>query len=110
MAESLTESLEFRTILNCSTSLEYALKEDRDVVYFLLKEGFITEELSDEILKPTSMLSAAEKAGKLVTRIRDRVKLSVQEYHNLIDYFSDNKRKYGPIVDKLGLAYAQLGE
>ena len=102
-------SKEYLTVVHCSGSLETALKDDRDVVYYLHREGFITGDMCDQVLNPKSLLSAAEKAGQLVTKIRDRVRLSVQEYHKLVGHLSQNRRQYGSIVDTLNTEYIRLG-
>ena len=68
MAES---NKEFLTVVHCSCSLETALKDDRDIVYYLQREGFITADMCDQVLNPRSLLIAAEKAGQLVAKIRD---------------------------------------
>ena len=94
---------------NCSGPLETALKGDRDVVYYLNKEGFISDDMCDQVLNPRSLWTADEKAGQLVTKIRDRVKLSAQEYHKLVGHLSQNMRQYGSIVDTLNTEYCKLG-
>ena len=102
----MADSREFLTVLHCSKSLETALQGDRDVVYFLHREGFISGEMCDDILNPRSLLTAAEKAGQLVTRIRNRVELSAEEYHKLVEHLGQNRRKYGSIMDILDKEYA----
>ena len=93
-------------MLRCSEQLSTALQSlDRELVHFLLEEGFITENLSEKVLNPLTLLSAADKAGLLVPRIRDRVKLSFQDYHKLVEYLRLNKRKHGSIVDILDKEY-----
>ena len=103
----MAESKEFETVLCCSLKLETALKDDRDVVYYLNKEGFITSDLCDQILNGASW-TAAEKAGRLVAKIRDKIKLESQKYHKLMDYFRQNTRQYGSIVDTLNTEYSRL--
>ena len=36
-----SKSIEYKTVVNCMNELEIALAGDREVVYFLFKEGFI---------------------------------------------------------------------
>lgn len=97
--------MEYRTIVNCSRYLETALKFDRDVVYFLNCEDFITQEVCDDVLHGRSMLTSAQKAGQLVTGIRNKVSLSPQYYSKLVEYLSQDRRKYGGIVDILDREY-----
>lgn len=61
--------------------------------------------MSERVLDPLTLLSAADKAGLLVPRIRDRVKLSCQDYHKLLEYLRLNWRKHGSIVDILDKEY-----
>lgn len=98
------ETIEYKTVVNCSKFLETALDSDRDVVYFLNCEGFITQDVCDEVLKP-SMWTGAQKAGLLVTGIRNKVSLSPQHYSKFVDYLRGDRSKYGGIVDLLDREY-----
>ena len=104
----MADSIEYLSLRNCSGSLETALKGDRDVVYYLNKEGFISDDMCDDLLNH-SALTPAQKAGQLVAKIRDRVKLSNQEFHKLVGHLSQNSRQYGSIVDTLNTEYSRLG-
>ena len=104
----MADSKEYLSLRNCSGPLETALKGDRDVVYYLNKEGFISDDMCDDLLNH-SALTPAQKAGQLVAKIRDRVKLSAQEYHKLVGHLSQNRRQYGSIVDTLNTEYSRLG-
>lgn len=92
---------EFSTIVNCDRKLEIALKSDREIAKFLLQQGFITQELYDDINDPRSNLTDAQKARMLVTAIRDRVELNPRNYHILVDYLCQNRIRYGDIIDIL---------
>ena len=98
-------SNEHSTLVNCSKVLEVALQSDRDVVYFLNSEGFITQEVCDDVLNPRSMLTSAQKAGNLVTGIRNKVSLCPKHYHILVEYFSQNGKRYGETVEILAREY-----
>lgn len=102
----LTKSREYRTVVKCSGALETALKSDRDIMHFLNSEGFITDEVWDDVLDARSMLTPAQKAGKLVKGIRNKVSESPQHYHTLVEHLSKNRIRYGSIVDKLNREYA----
>lgn len=93
--------------MKCSRPLERALQSDRDIVYFLNYEGFITQEVCDDVLNARSLLTSAQKAGQLVTGVRNRVSLSPQGYHILVEHLGQNKRRYGSIVDILEREYAR---
>ncbi len=73
-------SLEHSTILNCASKLAIALRSDNDIAHYLVREWFISEEVYDEVIAPKSMLSAADKAGMLVTGIRNKVRTNSQYY------------------------------
>ncbi len=44
----------------------------------------------------------SEKAGLLVTGIKNKVKLNPKNYHKLIRHFHQDTRMYGDIADILG--------
>ncbi len=101
-------SPEHSTILNCASQLETALRSDRDITHHLVKEGFISEGVYDDVLDPKSMLSVTDKAGMLVAGIRQKVKTNSQYYTKLMGYFSANKAKYVDIIQTLEEAYLPL--
>ncbi len=80
---------------------------DRDIVHFLHREGFITQELHDEILNPRSMWTDHQKVGELVTGVRNKVKLSAQDYHTLLDHLRPSGKHYRGIVDILDAEYSR---
>lgn len=107
----MARSLEFRTVLSAISSLETALSLfSRDTVHFLLEEGFITQEVHDDVLDPKSMLNRDDKAGKLVTGIRNKVKLHPQRYYTLINHLRQSGRECEGIVNILDSKYAQHAE
>lgn len=104
-------SVEYRTVLGTSTSIETALRSvDSNIVHLLLEEGFITEEVHDDVLEPRSMLNGHQKARKLVTGIRNKVELSPQSYHTLISHLSQCGKQYESIVSILESKYSELAE
>ena len=106
MAMSDTCTPELEAIKRCAPDLESALKNtDRKLVYFLNQEGFINDDDCDEILDQRSMLTAAQKAGKLVKSIKNRVKQDAKSFHVLLDRFKQDGTLYGPIIKKLTSNY-----
>ena len=103
-------SREFLTIKQCSASLETALQSDRNIVYYLNRKGFITDEMFQDLVNPRSMLSASQKAGQLVVRIRNRVKLSPKDYHKLVAHLRQSGKQYSSIMEILDREYSRLGE
>ena len=98
--------LEYSAVLKCASQLETALRSDRDITHYLFKEGFISEGVYEDVLDPRSTLSAADKAGLLVTGIRQKVKINSQYYSKLMRYFSENKDKYVDIIQTLKDSYS----
>ena len=74
-------------------------------MHFLHNEGFITQEVHDDVLNPRSMLSSHQKAGQLVTGIRNKVELSAQSYFILLDYLRLGGNQYENIVSILDNEY-----
>ncbi len=105
MAE--VKSFEYRTVVSCTKQLETALlRSDRDIVHFLHQEGFITQEVHDEVLNPR-LLNEHQKAGELVTGIRNKVKLSAQDYHTLLNHLRQSGKHYKGIVSILEREYGR---
>ncbi len=94
------------TILKCASQLETALRSDRDITHYLVRERFISEEVYDDVLDPRLMLSATDKAGMLVTGIRQKVKTNSQYYSKLMRYFYGNRDKYVDIIQTLEDSYS----
>ena len=103
------DSPELRVIMECSPDLETALSVlERGFVHFLAQEGFITDEVSERVLDPQSMLSGEQSAGLLVKGIKRRVKLDSKSYHTLLEHFKKCGNLYQPIVGILEKAYSKL--
>ena len=98
----MAESKEYATLVSCTDMLEIALTGDRDILHFLEQEGY---NISDDVSNPLSMLSPRKKAGLVVTAIKDKVRLSSQNYQRLLQYFCSNGRVYGDIITILEQAY-----
>ncbi len=98
---------EFRTIVQCTEELEIALQSDKAILNFLDREGFIKPSVYEDVNNPKSLLSASEKAGLLVTGIKNKVKLNPKNYHKLLKYFHKDRRMYGDIADILDNEYRQ---
>ncbi len=100
------ESREYRTVVSCTKQLETALfRSDRAIVHFLNQEGFISQEVHDEVLNPKSMWTDHQKAGELVTGIRNKVELSAQDYHTLLNHLHQSGKHYKGIVGILEKEY-----
>ncbi len=100
---------EYRTIIHCTEELETALLSDRAILLFLKGEGFIEPNVYDDVTNPKSLLSASEKAGLLVTGIKNKVDLNPKNYHKLMRHFHQDRRMYGDIADIMDKEYLKQG-
>ena len=95
-------SLEYTTLGKCVTQLESALRSDYDeFARYFFGEGFIAEELYEEVLDPKSPFSNAEKTTKLVLQLMRKVKLDPKSYYKFINHLRQDERRYRDIVDIL---------
>ena len=103
----MAKSREYTTIINCTEKLEIAFRPvDRSIVHFLHREGFITQEVHDDVLNST--LSDHKKAGELVTGIRNKVELDTKNYHDFVTYLRrSGKQYYRSIVKILDKEYSK---
>lgn len=102
----MSESREYKTIVNCTKKLETAFRSlDRDIVHYLFCEGFITQEERDEVLEVRSMLSSYQKAERLVTSIRRNVELNPQNFQTILNHLRRSGKYYESIVNILDEEY-----
>ena len=104
----MAETTEYLPLLNCTGKLEIALDSDREFAQFLNKEGFITDEVYADVSSTTSMQTSIQKAGTLVSFIKNKIKLNPKRYHKLVRYLLQNKRKYEDIVSILDEEYNRV--
>ena len=102
----MAESKECATLVKHIKELEIALSSDTDILHFLNKEGFIKDNVYDEVRDPKSTMSPAEKSYKVVNAIRNKVKLNPQSYHKLLHHFRQDRRSYGDIANILDNEFA----
>ncbi len=96
-------SPEYTVISNCTSKLEKALKDNRDIVHFLERNYFIPKDIHDTVLSATCPLTPLEKSGMLVVKIRDKVELNSQNFYVLMKEFKSHKEIYQDIIDILEL-------
>ena len=101
----MAESREYATLVKHSEKLEIALSSDTNILHFLFNEGLITDSVY-ELRDPKSIMSPAEKSRRVVSAIRNKVKLNPQNYHKLLHHFRQNRRSYGDIADILDNEFA----
>ena len=104
----MAESTEYLTLLNCTGKLEIALQSDRELAQFLNQEGFITDEVYTDVTNTTSVQTAVQKAGTLISCIKNKVKLNSSRYHRFVYYLRQNKRRYEDIVSILDKEYNKI--
>ena len=103
------DSSELRTLQECTPQLETALEGlDRRFVHFLQMEGFIRDDIADEIQNPKTSLTEAQKAREIVKWIKNRVRLDPPSYHVLLYGLNHSGHTYQPIVWILKTKYAML--
>ena len=78
-------------------------------MHFLRDEGFVTDNVHDDILTPRSTLTEAERAGELVKWIKNRVKQDPRSFHLLLNYFRQRGALYKPIVSELSVTIVAFG-
>jgi hypothetical protein len=101
-----SHSPELKALKKCASNLDTALKMlDSAFVHFLRHTGFISDNIHDEILDPQSMLTEAQRAGKLVKCIENRVSQDSASFHTLLDHFKQSGVFYEPIFKKLTTEY-----
>ena len=110
----MEDSVEFKTVKKCTVWLETALKGlDRNMVDFLYQNGFITDDVCDQVLNRVTLLSAADKAHELVKGIKNRVKQDKGSYFVLVGGLTQGGVLYQPILNILTEEYQrqqQTGE
>ena len=100
------ESAEFRTVKKCAPALQKALNGlESKVVYFLNEKGFITDDVSSQVLNVKTVLNVTDKTLMLVEGIKSRVSQDKNSYHELVRGFSNGGVLYKPIVEKLRNEY-----
>ena len=102
----MEESVEFKTVKKCIVPLETALKGlDRNMVEFLYQNGFISDDVYDQVRSAKTLLSVADKAYELVKGIKNRVKQDKESYLVLVNWLTESGAMYQPIVNTLTEEY-----
>ena len=102
----MEDSAEFKTVKKCIIPLETALEGlDRNMVDFLYQNGFITDDVYDQVRSAKTLLSPADKAYELVKGIKNRVKQDKESYVVLVNWLSQGGAMYQPIVNTLTEEY-----
>ncbi len=102
-------SPEYTVVSNCTSKLEKALRDNRDIVHFLECNNFISKDIHDTVLSATCPLTTLEKSGKLVEKIRDKVELNSKNLYVLMKEFNSHKEMYQDIIDILELEMKRQG-
>lgn len=100
-------SAELMTLEKKTPALVIALKRpEGEVVHFLQQEGFFSEKVYKNIV--ASQGDEEDKAGELVSLIKDRVKLDSTSYHTFVRQLELYGNRFQPILKILGEEYARL--
>ena len=101
--------LEVEAIENLRDELETLMKDpERKMVHFLERQGYIRKNLSDDVLNPRSLLTKADKAGKLVDAIVEAVGRDKSLFQTLVDKFEE-ETYYRIMARKLREELVRLG-
>jgi hypothetical protein len=102
----MASSPEYETLKQCTSHLETAVKRmDNDLVHFLHREGFINDDILDIVLNPVAFVTSMQKASKVISCIKDRVKVDPHNYHLLVNGLKQGGYYYNPIVKTLEDVY-----
>ena len=102
------DSPELRTLDNCTTQLETALKGlDRELVHFLKQEGFFEDDVATKLQNPETLLTNQQKVWELVRWIKHRVKQHPPSYQVLLERLRHGGKHYAPIVGILEAEYSK---
>ena len=103
---TMSTSPELQTLETCTPHLKVVLKNSyRDLVDFLSQEGFIRNEVREDVQNPRSVLTDRAKAVILLEAIKDAVALDKDKYHHLVDYFGRSGAYFESIVKRLTEEY-----
>ena len=100
-------SAEHRTILICWRKVKLTLKDDPDLALFLFQNQFVKKHVYEEISNPRSMLTAEQKAEKLLAAVYDSVELNPQLFHVLVNQLRKN-HWYTYVVGVLDTEFGKL--
>ena len=103
------DSVEFRTILNCTRQLEqYLRRHRREIALFFLQNDFILQDTYDEVMSPISWLSEEDKAYKLMRGLSDEIQLDSKQYNKFVDHLSKDPMRHEVILNTLSAELAKL--
>ena len=99
------DSIELKTLRECSQVLNKALKHpETKLVYFLSKNGVFSDDILEEIL---TSLENPKTPIRLVQLIKDRVDLDPPMFHKLLAWFKNGGELYAPITKTLEAEFAR---
>ena len=98
------ETAELKVIINCTSSLVTALKNDTEIRHWLLARGFLSQNTYDRAIATPSPLTESEKCSGIVSELRDKVKLNKERYHIFMNEIRKHSR-YEDIVRILEQEY-----
>ena len=102
-------SLEYTTLEKCNDQLKTSLGSDfTKLASYIFGEGFINEELYEEVVEPRSINSGDDRANKLMLQIMSQVELEPSNYYKLINHLRHDKKKYTDIINLLDVTYFGL--
>jgi hypothetical protein len=104
-----TVSVEYQTMISCTTKLRTAVCHDLvQLSGYLLEKGLISQE-SDSGLRNRSV-EEVDRAARLVDLIQQKVKLDSRNYVQFTSILEEDKHHYSDILRILKEAYSLLAQ
>lgn len=105
---SMSNTPEYRTIIQCTPELTTALKNDLvSLSGELLAAGLISDDNSAAIRNP--FVDASQRASQLVGFIRNRISLDTANYHSFIRILKQREDDHKEILQILYKKYGEFG-
>ena len=104
----MSNTREYRTIIQCTPELTAALKSDLiPLSGELLAAGLISDDNSAAIR--SQFVSSSERAAQLVGLVRNRISLDTANYHSFVRVLKQREDDHRDILQILYKKYRELG-
>ena len=105
----MANSVQYRTILQCTDKLKNALKDDLDTISGeLLADALISDD--NEIALRNTSVPASSRVADLVQYVRTKVQIEPEKYHVFIQTLTKRKDDHQSIIKILSQKYEELGK
>ena len=105
----ITDTAEYRTIINCTPVLVTAVQSNlAELSSYLLRQHLITSDNDRELRN--GMYLKRERAARLVELMQDKVKLNPDNYYTFIKILEKDRRYYRDILEVMKKTHDALTE